>query len=182
MAHFMEMRFAAMLLLCRLLGRIWLHLCVDAMPLFQILPSTNTAHQDFRQTRSFFDHPCIAFSKHAVFHGIRAVSVRKPHTFPGRRCCNYRVRKFFPSQYLKQRLPGNARGLRTDTARIPGKTACFEIAFLRSLIFHTQTPRGHIFPFHSSRTWRRHRLPKRSQYSFTLPKKTNPSVELPWTN
>ena len=43
----------------------------------------------------FFEHPCIAFSKHAVFPGIRAVSVRKPHTFPGRYCCNYRVGKIF---------------------------------------------------------------------------------------
>ena len=30
-----------------------------------------------------------AISKHAVFPGIRAVSVRKPHAFPGRRCFNY---------------------------------------------------------------------------------------------
>ena len=49
----MEMRFVAMLLLCRLHGRTWLHLCMDAMLLSQILPSTNTAHQDFRQTRIF---------------------------------------------------------------------------------------------------------------------------------
>ena len=56
------------------------------------------APKTFAKRVAFFDHPCIAFSKHAVFPGIRAVSVRKPHTFPGRRCCNYRVGNIPPSQ------------------------------------------------------------------------------------
>ena len=47
------------------------------------------APKTFAKRVAFFDHPCIAFSKHAVFPGIRAVSVRKPHAFSGRRCFNY---------------------------------------------------------------------------------------------
>ena len=63
---------------------------------FWLRPTLRT--KTFAKRLAFFDHPCTAFSKHTVFPGIRAVSVHKPRTFPGRRCCNYRVGKFFPSQ------------------------------------------------------------------------------------
>ena len=55
--------------------RTWLHLCVDAMLLSQIQPSTNTAHQDFRQTRNSFFIVLALPSQNMQFF---LVSVRYP--------------------------------------------------------------------------------------------------------